>query len=46
VRLVLCPAVEIDARLDRFAPARQSLLQPPVERLEPGRRLLRRCLFA
>ena len=42
VCLVLRTAVEVDARLDRLASARKPLLEPPVERLEPRRRLRRR----
>jgi hypothetical protein len=42
VCLVLRAAVEVDARLDRLASARKPLLEPPVERLEPRRRLRRR----
>src|SRR5262249_59561590 len=31
------PAVKIDATIERFAPAREALLEPPVERLEARR---------
>src|ERR1700732_1865115 len=31
------PGGEVDAPIDRFGAARQALLEPPIERLEPGR---------
>src|ERR1700746_266140 len=37
MRLALGLAVEVDAVIERFGAARQALLEPPIERLEPGR---------
>src|ERR1700730_6185708 len=39
MRLALGPAVQVDARIERNGAAGQTLFLPPVERLEPGRRL-------
>src|SRR5262249_43654707 len=37
MRLALGLAVKVDAGIDRFSAARKALLEPPIERLEPGR---------
>src|SRR5262249_28487977 len=37
MRLALGLAVKVDAGVDRFGAARKALLEPPIERLEPGR---------
>src|SRR5262249_60781932 len=37
ISLRLRPAVKIDATIERFATAREALLEPPVERLETRR---------
>src|SRR5262249_59286916 len=37
MRLALGLAVKVDAGTDRFSAARNALLEPPIERLEPGR---------
>src|SRR6516162_10813486 len=37
MRLALGLAVEVDAVIERFGAAGEALLEPPVERLEPGR---------
>src|SRR5262249_38597499 len=37
MRLALGLAVKVDAGVDRFGAAREALLEPPIERLEPGR---------
>src|SRR5262249_61020627 len=42
MRLVLGPAVKVDAGIDRFGATRKTLLEPPIERLEPGRGSCRR----
>src|SRR5262249_61936166 len=36
------PAVKVDAGIDRFGATRKTLLEPPIERLEPGRGSCRR----
>ena len=42
VRLLLRHAVQIEARVDRLATARDALLEPPVERRQRRRRCRRR----